>query len=78
MTPVMQMGNERATDWAVLALLLDGEGTPWSIEEVARALGDESTAIESLIRLHRVGLVHRCNEFVFATRPARRFEELRA
>lgn len=72
------MVDERATDWAVLALLLDSDCAPWSIEEVARSLGDEPTAVESLIRLHRAGLVHRCNEFVFATRPARRFEELRA
>lgn len=72
------MVDERATDWAVLVLLLDGGCVPCSTDEIAREIGDQSAAIESLIRLHRAGLVHRCNEFVFPTRPARRFEELRS
>jgi len=70
--------GDEATDWAVLASLLSEECVPWSIEEIAREIGDRSTAIESLKRLRRAGLVHRCDKLVFASRPARKFEELRA
>lgn len=72
------MADDRATDWAVLASLLEGDCVPWSTEEVAREIGDHSAVADSLNRLHRAGLIHRCNEFAFPTRPARRFEELRA
>lgn len=74
----MRTINERAIDWAVLDLLLDGDCVLWSVEEITREIGDQPTTIESLKRLHRAGLVHRCDKFVFPTRPARRFEELRA
>lgn len=72
------MVADEVIDWAVLMLLLDGDCVPWSIEEVAREISDDTAAIESLERLHRAGLVHRCNEFVFPSRPARSFEKLRA
>jgi len=71
------MVDERAADWAVLVLLLD-DCLPWSTDEIAREISDHTAASESVNRLCRAGLVHRCNNFVFATRSARRFEELRA
>lgn len=79
MTGICLAVDDRATDWAVLVLLLDPDDRlPWSTEEIAREIGGEHTATDSLRRLHRAGLIHRCNEFVFPTRPARRFEELRS
>jgi hypothetical protein len=79
MTGTSPAVDDRATDWAILVLLLDpGDRLPWSIDEICREIGDRLAANESLGRLYRVGLIYRCNEFVFPTRPARRFEELRS
>jgi hypothetical protein len=79
MTSTTPVFHDRATDWAVLALLLDPDDClPWSTGELAREIGDHHAVTDSLKRLHRAGLIHCCNEFVFPTRPARRFEELRA
>lgn len=62
---------------SVLCLLLDPESPgPWAINEVARAIGDETQAVEALVSLHGAGLVHRCHEFVFVTRPAARLGRL--
>lgn len=72
------MIDDRETDWTVLVMLLDGDCTPWSIEEIAREIGDLVVVADSLNRLHRAGLIQRCSVFAFPTRPARRFEELRA
>jgi hypothetical protein len=68
---------EENRELAVLTLLLDPR-TPWlwSIEELARELGGELDADDAVASLHAAGLVHRCNEFVFATRAAARFSRL--
>ncbi len=61
----------------VLSLLLDAESPgPWSLEELARAVGCESAAAEAVVGLHAAGLAHRCGAFVFATRAASRFCQL--
>jgi len=61
----------------VLSLLLDSESPgPWSLEELARAVGCESAAAEAVVGLHAAGLAHRCGGFVFATRAACRFCQL--
>jgi predicted transcriptional regulator len=73
------MADERATDWALLALLLDPDDRlPWSTDEIAREIGDHLAVTDALKRLHRSGLIHRCEDFAFPTRTARRFEELRS
>jgi hypothetical protein len=61
--------EEARIDQAVMALLTGSEG-PWAVEEVAREVGDSSAAMDSLDRLHGAGLVHRLDDFVFATRAA--------
>jgi DNA-binding MarR family transcriptional regulator len=72
------MVDDCATDWAVLALLLDPDDRlPWSAQELAREIGDQHAVTDSLKRLDRAGLIHRCDDFAFPTRPARRFEALR-
>jgi len=70
------VADDHATDWAVLELLLDADEPLWSIEELSRALGDRLAVGDSVARLHRAGLIHRLQTFVFATRPARYFDQL--
>jgi hypothetical protein len=65
-------------DGMLLAMLLDAEPPGlWSVEEVSRALGNRVTAMDSLMRLERDGLVHQLDRFVFPTRAAVRGEEVR-
>ena len=50
-----------------------------STDELARALGDEDPAIrteDALAALERDGLAHRLDRFAWATRAARRVDEL--
>ncbi|MGO8906685.1 MAG: hypothetical protein ACLQMH_13845 [Solirubrobacteraceae bacterium] len=62
---------------AVLCLLMDPDAPElWSVAEVARAIGSEVDAVDALVSLHAAGLVHRCHEFVFATRPTIRLARL--
>jgi hypothetical protein len=61
----------------VLHLLLDAETAGvWSEREVAEALGSEAGAAHALVSLHASGLIHRLEEFLFATRVAVRFWQL--
>jgi predicted transcriptional regulator len=70
--------TEEADDWDLLLILLShNEQRPWSIDELARELGDQTAAIDSINRLQRAGLIHRTNDgFIFATRPAVRFAQI--
>ncbi len=61
----------------VLDLLLDPDAPgPWSVHEVGVALRNKARAEDALAALHRAGLVHRCEEFVFASKPAIRCMQL--
>ncbi|HEX8086571.1 MAG TPA: hypothetical protein VF529_19950 [Solirubrobacteraceae bacterium] len=60
---------EAAADASVLELLTT-EPALWSIDEIARELGDRITAVDAIARLHAAGLAHRLSDFVFATRAA--------
>jgi hypothetical protein len=63
---------------AVLHLLLDDDTSGvWSEREVAQAVGSGDRAAYALVRLHSAGLIHRLEEFVFPTRAAARFNQLR-
>jgi predicted transcriptional regulator len=65
------------TEREVLDLLLDPDAPgPWSVHEVGVALRSRVRAEHALSALHRAGLVHRCEEFVFASRPAMRCMQL--
>lgn len=66
-SPVAE-GEDRV-DVAVLGLLL-GDDRLWSVEEVGREIGDPVEVADSLARLYGAGLVHRLEDFAFATRAA--------
>ena len=61
--------NETQLDEQILNLLIE-ERAPWAVAEIERAVGNQRDAADGLARLLRSGLIHRCGEFVFASRPA--------
>jgi hypothetical protein len=61
----------------VLALMLESRlPGPWSVWELGLQLGSEVAAADAVMRLHAVGLVHLCHEFVWPSRPAARSHQL--
>jgi hypothetical protein len=71
-SPIAEREEHRES--AILTLLLDPRGPwLWSMQELGRELGDATDAADAVARLHAAGLVHRCHEFVFATRSASHF-----
>jgi Mn-dependent DtxR family transcriptional regulator len=61
----------------VLTLLLESRTDgPWSVRELALEIGGALPATDAIRRLHAAGLVHHCEEFVWATRAATRFHQL--
>jgi hypothetical protein len=65
-------------DSAILGLLVDpGASRPWSVDEVAREIGEEVATADGLARLIGAGLAHRIGEgFVWASRAALHAEAL--
>lgn len=51
-------------------LTLPDEQRPWAVRELVLEIGDQMEVEDALARLHGAGLVHRCGEFVWATRAA--------
>jgi predicted transcriptional regulator len=70
---------ESTAEWIVLDLLLDREEQrPWSVEELAREVGRPLDVADAVAALHGAGLIHRTADgFVFVTRAAVRFDQLR-
>ena len=69
--------DEEREDRSVLRLMLcDGSCVPWSVDEIACAIGDPIDVADALRRLEAAGLVHRLGDFVFPTLAARRADEL--
>jgi hypothetical protein len=77
--PDPQPSTEEADDWAVLEHLVDtNEQRPWSVDELIRACGDRVATLDAIDRLYRAGLSHRTADgFIFATRAAVRFQQIR-
>jgi hypothetical protein len=69
--------SEDEIDNTVVGFLLDQPWWPWSLEEIARELGDEPDAEDAIARLTGAGLVHRLGDFAFPTRSLRRASKLR-
>jgi hypothetical protein len=61
--------RDAATDEAIIGLLVEDRGL-WSTGEVERMIGNQLAAADGLARLRRGGLIHRCRDFVFASRTA--------
>jgi len=70
--------QDRQAEGAILGLLLDFEaGSLWSVEEIVRELSaSRIEVVDGLASLQAAGLIHRCGDFVFATRAASRFDRL--
>lgn len=63
--------EDEMTDGAIFGLLSGcDDQRPWSVDEIARELGDHNRAVDGLARLYGSGLIHRMGEFVWATRAA--------
>ena len=58
------------TQPAILSMLVFHSERPWSVAEVEGEIGKGAETADALARLYAAGLVHRCGEFVFATRAA--------
>jgi hypothetical protein len=69
--------SEDEIDNTVVSFLLDRPSWPWSLDEIARELGDRPDAEDAVARLTGTGLVHRMGDFAFPTRSLRRASELR-
>jgi hypothetical protein len=61
--------DETQLDEQILNLLVE-DRAPWAVAEVERAVGSPGETADGLARLQHGGLIHRCGEFVFASRPA--------
>ena len=46
------------------------EQRPWAVRELVLEIGDRIDVEDALANLRGAGLVHRCGEFVWATRAA--------
>jgi hypothetical protein len=71
-------GEEQQVEGAILGLLLNFEaGSLWSEEEVVSQLSaSRLEVIDGLASLQAAGLIHRMDDFVFATRAASTFDRL--
>lgn len=69
---------DRPAEGAILGLLLNFDsGSLWSVEEVVRQLSaSRLEVIDGLASLEAAGLIHRVDDFVFATRAASSFDRL--
>lgn len=70
--PSMGAGDVlRVADPGVYGLLIQPtQQRPWSVGELVLELGSRLDVEDALARLHGAGLVHRCGDFVWATRAA--------
>jgi hypothetical protein len=58
-------------------LVSHSDQRPWAVLEIEREIGSQNMVTESLWHLHAAGLIHRCGEFVWASRAALKANELR-
>jgi hypothetical protein len=62
---------------AVLRLLLTSQSHQlWSVAELEREIGDRVATVDAIASLHAAGLIHRCGDFVLATRAALAMDRL--
>jgi hypothetical protein len=69
--------DDETIDAGILGLLLNPtKQRPWSVDEVAREIGNNMAVADGLARLYGAGLIHRLDGFVFATRSAVRGDQI--
>jgi hypothetical protein len=68
--------QNRRTEQTILTLVLSDGQRIWSVEELVSEIGRRLDVVDSVAALQAAGLVHRCHDFVFATRAALRFDDL--
>jgi hypothetical protein len=68
--------DERAQKGVLSLLLASDFQRPWSVAEIERERGEHLGTVDAVASLEAAGLVHRCGEFVFATRAALRMDSL--
>ncbi len=66
--------RDHQTEATILTLLLSDGQCVWSVEELVAEIGRRLDTTDAVAALGAAGLVHRCGEFVFATRAAIRFD----
>jgi hypothetical protein len=64
----------RRTEGTILTLLLSDGQCVWSVEELVVEIGRRLDTTDAVAALNAAGLIHRCGDFVFATRAAIRFD----
>jgi hypothetical protein len=69
-------GQGRRAEQTILTLVLSDGQSIWSVEELVSEIGRWMDTVDALAALQAAGLVHRCHDFIFATRAALRFDEL--
>jgi hypothetical protein len=69
-------GQGRRAEQTILTLVLSDGQSIWSVEELVSEIGRRMDTVDALAALQAAGLVHRCHDFIFATRAALRFDEL--
>jgi hypothetical protein len=75
--PMSETEKEDHMDGVILEFLLDDDAQrPWTEDEVSRVVEHSTAACDSLGRLDRAGLIHRCGGFVFASRAALRAAQI--
>lgn len=73
-TPSPGERMDRADQDLLSALTSDESHRPWSVQEITWHAGEDPT--DALARLAREGLIHRLGDFVWASRPAVRAQQL--
>jgi hypothetical protein len=68
--------SDDRSEQTILTLVLSGGQRIWSVEELISEIGRRLEVVDSLAALQAAGLVHRCHDFVFATRAALHFDEM--
>jgi hypothetical protein len=69
--------QDNMIDRAILGLLMqDASHRPWTVAEVEREIGEETE--DGVARLFGSGLIHKLDDFVWASRAAVMADDIRA
>lgn len=68
--PIPADQSERVESAIYCMLTVHDEQRPWSVHELELETGDPLAVADSLAHLRGAGLIHRCGDFVWATRAA--------